>query len=49
MLDLDTIFKKRFGGAVNIRGIDYQIIYSLWKALDIYADDCLFTSIEGWA
>ncbi|MEN9609440.1 MAG: hypothetical protein RLZZ628_254 [Bacteroidota bacterium] len=46
MIDLENIFKKRIGGATNIIGVDYQIIYSLWKALDMYESNTSFTSIQ---
>ena len=31
---LDAILRQRFGGAVNIRGIRYQILYSLFKTIE---------------
>ena len=36
MTQLDTILETRFHGAVNIRGIRYQILYSLVRAFDLY-------------
>ena len=33
---LDSILKKRFHGAVNVRGIRYQVLYSLGRAFDLY-------------
>jgi hypothetical protein len=37
--DLDAIFRSRWHGAVNIRGIRYQILYSLFRAFDLYNDE----------
>jgi hypothetical protein len=37
--DIDTIFRARYHGAANIRGIKYQILYSVLRAFDLYADD----------
>lgn len=34
--DIDSILKSRWHGAVNIRGIRYQILYSLLRAFDLY-------------
>ncbi|MBP0020373.1 MAG: hypothetical protein J7647_22815 [Cyanobacteria bacterium SBLK] len=34
--DLDAIFKTRWHGAVNIRGIRYQILYSVFRAFELY-------------
>jgi hypothetical protein len=47
--DLDAILKTRWGGAVNIRGIRYQILYSLLRAFDIYnqEDSNVFLRLEG--
>jgi hypothetical protein len=36
---VDTLFKSRFHGAVNIRGIRYQILYSLFRTFDLYDTD----------
>lgn len=45
---LDVILKKRFGGAVNIRGIRYQILYSLYKTLhSIHASANAEVRLEG--
>lgn len=45
---LDAIFKQRFGGAVNIRGIRYQILYSLYKTLhSMCADASAEVRLEG--
>jgi hypothetical protein len=33
---LEELFNSRYHGAVNIRGIRYQIAYSLLRALDLY-------------
>lgn len=32
-LNLESIFRKRFHGAVNIRGIDFQILYTIYEGL----------------
>jgi hypothetical protein len=37
--DLDAIFRSRWHGAVNIRGIRYQILYSLFRAFDLYNEE----------
>jgi hypothetical protein len=37
--DLDAIFRSRWHGAVNIRGIRYQILYSLVRAFDLYNEE----------
>ena len=37
--DIDPIFRARYHGAANIRGIKYQILYSVLRAFDLYADD----------
>ncbi len=46
MNKLEHILKKRFGGAVNIKGIDFQIIYSLYKALNLYDANCKYSAIR---
>ncbi|MCD4791618.1 MAG: hypothetical protein K8R54_00165 [Bacteroidales bacterium] len=46
MNNLEDILKKRFGGAVNIKGIDFQIIYSLYKALNLYDANCKYSFIR---
>ena len=37
--ELDALLNTRFHGAANIRGIRYQILYSLLRAFDLYAKD----------
>lgn len=37
--ELDKLLKTRFHGAVNIRGIRYQMLYSILRAFDLYAED----------
>jgi hypothetical protein len=37
--DIDIIFKSRYHGAANIGGIKYQMLYSILRALDLYAED----------
>src|ERR1051326_4774087 len=47
---LKSLFKARFGGAVNIRGIRYQLLYSLRRAFDLYDetdDPELSVTLEG--
>jgi hypothetical protein len=36
--NLDDLLKTRFKGAVNARGIRYQILYSVLRAFDLYDD-----------
>src|SRR5260370_31250414 len=36
---LEELFNSRYHGAVNIRGIRYQIAYSLLRAFDLYEDN----------
>ncbi len=33
---LDALLATRYGGAVNVRGIRYQLLYSVLRALDLY-------------
>jgi len=44
--ELDALLKRRFHGAVNIRGIRYQILYSILRAFDLYAEDDGASSIR---
>lgn len=44
--ELDAVLKKRFHGAVNIRGIRYQILYSILRALQLYDEGNQSTSIR---
>jgi len=44
--DLDAIFRTRWHGAVNIRGIRYQIIYSLFRAFDLYHEENSATALR---
>ena len=44
--ELDALLKTRFHGAVSIRGIRYQILYSLLRAFDLYAEDDGVSSIR---
>jgi hypothetical protein len=37
--ELNVLLETRFHGAVNIRGIRYQMLYSLLRAFDLYAED----------
>ena len=36
--NLDDLLTTRFKGAVNIRGIRYQLLYSLLRGFDLYSD-----------
>jgi hypothetical protein len=47
--DIDTILKSRWHGAVNIRGIRYQLLYSLLRAFELYddADGNRYLRLEG--
>jgi len=46
---LEALFKTRFHGAANIRGIQYQILYSVLCAFDLYKiqDEAGFLRLEG--
>ena len=44
--ELDTLLKTRFHGAVNIRGIRYQILYSVLRSFDFYAKEKEVSSIR---
>jgi len=46
---LDTLFKSRYHGAANIRGIRYQILYSVLRGFDLYDPrfDAMFLRLEG--
>lgn len=35
----EELFKRRFHGSVNIKGIDFQILYALYTALDLLATE----------
>lgn len=43
--ELNTIFKARWHGAINIRGIRFQILYSLLCALSLYDEENLTASL----
>jgi hypothetical protein len=45
-LRLDVLFKERFHGAVNIRGVRYQLLYTLLRAFDLYGEAASLT-LEG--
>jgi hypothetical protein len=36
LTSLDRIIQKRFHGAINIKGIRYQLLYSIYKSLEEY-------------
>jgi len=44
--ELDALLKTRFHGAVNIRGIRYQMLYSILRAFNLYAEDDGASSIR---
>ncbi|RCV65353.1 hypothetical protein C5S53_04195 [Methanophagales archaeon] len=44
--ELNVLLETRFHGAVNIRGIRYQILYSILRAFDLYAEDSKASSIR---
>lgn len=44
--ELNVLLETRFHGAVNIRGIRYQILYSILRAFDLYAEDGKASSIR---
>jgi hypothetical protein len=46
---LESLFRTRFHGAANIRGIQYQILYSILRAFDLYKiqDETGFIRLEG--
>jgi len=37
--NIDEIFESRFGGAANIHGIHIQILYSIFRAFDLYSNN----------
>ena len=37
MSSLDALIQQRTGGAVNVRGVRVQILYTLWRALQAHA------------
>ncbi|MDR7666083.1 hypothetical protein RG963_09910 [Methanosarcina sp. Z-7115] len=41
----DALFKSRFHGAANIRGIRYQILYSILRAFELYENKTQSASI----
>jgi hypothetical protein len=45
-LELDKVLKKRYGGAVSIRGIRYQVLYSINRAFELYNENDETTSIR---
>lgn len=45
---LDDLLKSRFHGASNIRGVRYQLLYSLLRVFDLYSDvDSQAVQFEG--
>ncbi len=44
--NLDDLISTRFKGADNIRGIRYQILYSIFRAFDLYTNDTNTLSIR---
>lgn len=47
--EVDALLRTRYGGAVNIRGIRYQMLYSVLRAFGLYAegDGPLEIRLEG--
>jgi hypothetical protein len=43
--EYDALFKSRFHGAINIRGIRYQILYSILRAFELYDNKTQASSI----
>lgn len=44
---LEALFKARYSGAANIRGIRYQVAYSVLRAFDLYQDKASTIRLEG--
>ncbi len=44
---LDNILRERYHGAVNIRGIRYQILYSIYCSLQYYHEENYSIKLEG--
>ena len=42
MTPLDALIQQRTGGAFNVRGIRFQVLYTLWRALRAHADGGLW-------
>lgn len=38
-ISIEELAKKRTGGRVNLRGIEYQLLYGIYKALKILSSD----------
>ena len=47
MNNLDAIFAKRLGGSYNIRGISFQIRYSILRAFELYENAIRSLTLEG--
>lgn len=47
MGNLDLIFNKRYGGSVNIRGVSYQIKYSMLRAFELFNSSIESITLEG--
>jgi hypothetical protein len=47
MENLELIFSKRFGGSVNIRGISFQIRYSILKSFELLEEKATTLTLEG--
>ena len=45
--NIGNIFKMRYHGAYNIRGIPFQMLYTVFRAFDLYNDDFSFIRPEG--
>ena len=42
---LEALLEIRKHGAVNIRGVSFQILFGLWQAMQLYEDDCWFEAV----
>lgn len=45
--DINTIFRSRYHGATNIKGIRFQILYSILKSFDLYNNEIEHLTLEG--
>lgn len=47
MDNLNSIFNKRYGGSANIKGISYQIKYSVQRAFELFNNNKMSITLEG--
>ena len=45
-LTVDALLGGRCGGAINVRGIRYQLLYSVFRAFDLYDPDAGVTAVR---